>query len=76
MLYVVWLFIFSKKKSVRRADIRVFFSVDFRWYKMFVFVSRPMNIVNFLRMNGDPPKRVVDYLREERHFPKQNHGNR
>ena len=40
------------------------------------FVSRPMKIVTFLVKNGDHPKRVVDFLLEKRHIPKQNHGHR
>ena len=35
---------------------------------MCVFVSRPMKIVTFLRKNGDPPKRVVDFPRERDTF--------
>ena len=31
---------------------------------MCVFVSRPMNIVTFLRKNGETPKRVVDFPQE------------
>ena len=43
---------------------------------MCVFVSRPMKTVTFLRKNGDLPKRVVDFPREETHIPNQNRGNR
>ena len=35
---------------------------------MCVFVSRPMHIVTFLRKNGDPAKRVVDFLSERDTF--------
>ena len=35
--------------------------------KMCVFVSRPMNIVTFLK-KGDLPKRVVDFPRERDTF--------
>ena len=44
--------------------------------EMCVFVSRPMKIVTFLLKSADHPKRVVDFPRERRHSPKQNHGNR
>ena len=36
--------------------------------KMGIFVSRPMNIVTFLRKNADPAKRVVDFPRERDTF--------
>ena len=35
---------------------------------MFVYVSRPMKIVTFLRKNADPAERVVDVLRERDTF--------
>ena len=35
---------------------------------MCVFVSRPMKIVTFLRINGQTPKRVVDFLLERDTF--------
>ena len=59
---------------VRSADLSDFFSLIFVG-KMCVFVSRPMNIVTFLRKNADHPKRVVDFPLEK-DSPKQNHGNR
>ena len=36
--------------------------------KMFVFVSRPMNIVTFLGKTGDPANRVVDFPLERDTF--------
>ena len=45
----------------------MFFFVDFR-RKMCIFVSRPMKVVTFLRKNGDPAKRVVDFRRERDTF--------
>ena len=39
---------------------------------MCVFVSRPMNIVTFLRKNADLPKRVVDFPPERDTFRNKN----
>ena len=47
--------------------LAIFFSLIFVG-KMCVFVSRPMNIVTFLRKNGYHPKRVVDFPRERDTF--------
>ena len=35
---------------------------------MFVFVSRPMKNVTFLRKNGETPKRVVHFAMERNTF--------
>ena len=48
---------------VRWADLSDFFRLIFVG-KMYVFVSRPMKIVTFLRKNDYSPKRVVDFPRE------------
>ena len=59
---------YSKRIIIgKKADLSEFFSLTFVG-KMCVFVSRPMKIVTFLRKNGDPAKRVVDFPRERETF--------
>ena len=70
-----WLY-YSKRIIIdKRADLSDLFSFIFVG-KMCVFVSRPMEIVTFLRKNGDSAKRVVDFPRERDTFRNKNHGNR
>ena len=59
---------FSKRiVIVRGADLGDLFSLIFVG-KNVCFVSRPTKFFNFLRKNGDLPKRVVDFLRERDTF--------
>ena len=67
LVVVEWLH-YSKRIIIsKRADFSEYFSLIFVG-KMCVFISRPMNIVTFLRKNGDPAKRVVDFPLERDTF--------
>ena len=67
VVVVEWLYYSTRIIIVRWAGLGEFFSLIFVG-KMCVFVSRPMKIVTFLRINDYPPKRVVDFPLERDTF--------
>ena len=67
VVVVEWLYYSERIIIDEGADLSEFFSLIFV-SKMCVFVSRPMKIVTFLRKNGDPAKRVVDFPLERDTF--------
>ena len=60
---VEWLYYSNRIIVLLDGLILAIFSLIFVG-KMCVFVSRPMNIVTFLRKNGETPKRVVHFPRD------------
>ena len=60
VVVVEWSYYSERIIIVRWADLSDFFSSIFVG-KMCIFVSRTMKIVTFLRKNGYPVKRVVDF---------------
>ena len=67
VVLVEWLYHSERIIIDKGADLSEVFSLIFVG-KMCVFVSRPMNIVTFLRKNDYSPKRVVDFPRERDTF--------
>ena len=78
LLSLLWLlngYIILKEQLLLDGLTLAIFSLIFVG-KMCVFVSRPMNIVTFLRKNRETAKRVVEFPRERDTFRNKNHGNR